>query len=223
MLNFVSVCTEKFPMLYAEKLHRRFSAVTKLPTAHYCITDRPHEIDGWATPITPFKKATGWWNKVNLFSPDMPSGPCLYMDLDIVILQNFDVEIEATLAKLPILSCVSDATNWMGCKFSSSMMVFETGQHTHIFDEFLKQGDDLYHRAGGDQVWIGPQLEDINYIDEVFPDLKKNLKYHLMDFSFKPPCFAPKLTRGSSWSIAQETQNLISWKQSPTSRQIGTK
>jgi len=187
MINFVSVCTDKYPLLYAEKLHQHFNDVSNLAAEHYCITDRPSEIEGWATPIAPFKKAAGWWNKVNLFSPDMPSGPCLYMDLDIVILQNFDVEIEAMLAKLPILSCVSDAINWMGCKFSSSMMVFEASKHVHIFDRFLKHDDRLYNRAGGDQVWIGPQLEDVNYIDDVFPDLKKNLKYHLVDFSFKPP------------------------------------
>jgi hypothetical protein len=187
MINFVSVCTDKYPLLYAEKLHQHFNDVSNLAAEHYCITDRPSEIEGWATPIAPFKKAAGWWNKVNLFSSEMPCGPILYMDLDIVILQNFDAEIEAMLNQLPVLSCVSDAVNWMGCKFSSSMMVFESGQHADIFEEFLRQDDSLNIRPGGDQVWIGPQLEQINYIDKTFPNLKKNLKFHLMDHSYTPP------------------------------------
>jgi hypothetical protein len=33
--------------------------------------------------------------------------------------------------------------------------------------------------AGGDQVWTGPRLDSVYYIDDDYPNLKKNLKFHL--------------------------------------------
>ena len=178
-LNFVCVCTDRFPMKYAEILIKRFKDVTELDFNYFCITDRPDEITDWATPIAPFKKAEGWWNKCNLFSPDMPDGTYLYMDLDIVIINNFDQEILWTLDNMSDIACVSDAIHWMGEKFSSSMMMFKAGSHKAIFENFIENVEMLHNREGGDQVWMGPQFNQMVYMDEKFPFLKKNLKFHL--------------------------------------------
>ena len=179
MLNLVTVCTDDYPMIYPEKLHRHFSEVSNLDVKHYCVTDRPDDVGSWASPIVPFKKTVGWWNKLNLFSADMPEGYILYMDLDIVILHNFDAEILSVLEAGAEMNCVSDAIHWMGEKFSSSMMLFRSGSQAHIFERYLEAGDDLVNRPGGDQVWVGPQLTSVSYMDETFPDLKKNFKFHL--------------------------------------------
>jgi len=179
MLNLVTVCTENYPLIYAEKLHTRFASVSNLDVAHFCITDRPKEVGDWAEPLIPVKMSKGWWNKLNLFSPDMPKGKILYLDLDIVIIQNFDEEILYMANNPCSMNCVSDAVHWMGEKFSSSMMLFGSGAHQHIFEAFLKADDSLTDRPGGDQVWVGPQLSDISFIYEIYPDLKKNLKFHL--------------------------------------------
>ncbi len=179
MLNLVTVCTDNYPMIYPEKLHRRFSEVSNLDVSHFCITDRPECVGPWASPIAPFKKTVKWWNKLNLFSTDMPEGYILYMDLDIVILHNFDEEILSVLKAGEEMNCVSDAIHWMGEKFSSSMMLFQSGSQAHIFESYLEADDDLVNRPGGDQVWAGPQLTSVSYMDEAFPDLKKNFKFHL--------------------------------------------
>jgi len=181
MINLVTVCTDTYPMIYAEKLHRRFKQVTNLDVKHFCITDRPDEVAGWAQAIVPFKKSKGWWNKLNLFSPDAPEGHILYMDLDIVILKNFDLEISNMIQRDEKMCCVSDAINWMGVKFSSSLMCFKSGDHASIFDRFIEREQSINEREGGDQVWIGPQLTSVYYVDEDFPNLKKNLKFHLAE------------------------------------------
>ena len=178
-LNFVCVCTDRYPIKYAEILIKRFKDATKLDFNYYCITDRPDEITDWATPLAPFKKAEGWWNKCNLFSEDMPKGICLYMDIDIVIMNNFDEEILWTIENMNSIACVSDAIHWMGEKFSSSMMIFKSGENAEIFDNFSAHYAELASREGGDQVWIGPQLQNILFIDEKFPHLKLNLKFHI--------------------------------------------
>lgn len=79
------------------------------------------------------------------------------------------------------MCCVSDAINWMGERFSPSLMCFESGALSHIFNHFIKTESVINNREGGDQVWIGPQLESVNYIYEKFPNLKKNLKFDLSE------------------------------------------
>jgi len=109
----------------------------------------------------------------------MPEGVILYMDIDIVMVNSFDEEIEAMLARPEPMRCVSDAIGWKGEKFSSSMMCFDSGAFAPIFERFEKAGPALETSEGGDQVWVGPQLGDVYYVDDDYPDLKKNLKFHL--------------------------------------------
>lgn len=179
MINLVTVCTDKYPIIYAEKLHKQFTKLSNLEVTHYCITDRPSELPNFIKPIYPFKKSKGWWNKLNLFSSDMPPGNILYMDLDIVILHNFDDEISAMLKREESICCVSDAINWMDTKFSSSFMLFKSGVHKKIFKNFVENEKKINNNKGGDQVWTAPQIKSIFYIDELFPNLKKNFKFHL--------------------------------------------
>ena len=178
-LNFVTVCTDRYPMAYAAILTERLKQLSGLSIEPYCLTDRPAETEGWATPLPQFVKADGWWNKVNLFSQDMPAGTWLYLDLDIVLVKNFDDEIRWVIEHMDTLAAVSDPITWMDEKFSSSMMVFKAHQHTHVFDAFKAQSAELKDRAGGDQVWMGPKLGEVLYIDETFPSLKRNLKFHI--------------------------------------------
>ena len=179
MINFISVCTDKYPMVYAQKLHRQFQKLTKLKINHYCITDRPDELPKFVTPIEPYKKSIGWWNKINLFSSDMPKGYMLYLDLDVVILNNFDKEIQFMQKREEQMCCVSDAIEWMGIKFSSSLMFFKSGVHSKIFENFVQNESLINNREGGDQVWTGPQLSSICYMDEHYPNLKKSFRFHL--------------------------------------------
>jgi len=178
-LNLITVCTQNYPMHYAEKLTRRFQTLTNLTVESYCITDRPNEVTDWAMPIVPPRLSEGWWNKLNIFSPSMPDGWLLYLDLDIVILQNFDEEITCTLKQGENINCVSDAINWMGVRFSSSFMLLRSGVRPDIYDDFIKNEKALVNKPGGDQVWIGPKLDKVHYIDDSFPNLKKNLKFDL--------------------------------------------
>ena len=179
MINLFTVCTDAYPIIYANKLHKRFSDVTKLDVNHFCITDQPNNLIGMVKPIAPFFKSKGWWNKLNLYSNSMPSGFILYMDLDIVIIKNFDLEILEMTNREEKMCCVSDAINWMGNKFSSSLMLFKSGVHNDIFNNFINEEKSINNNKGGDQVWTGPQLDSVYYVDESYPNLKKNLKFHL--------------------------------------------
>ena len=131
-INLVTVCTQNHPMHYAEKLTLRFQTVTNLPVETYCITDWPNEVKDWATPIIPPKISKGWWNKQYLFSLSMPEGWLLYIDIAIVIRQNFNDEIISTIKHGESMNCVSDAINRMGVRFSSSLMLLRSDARPDI-------------------------------------------------------------------------------------------
>ena len=178
-INFITVCTDNYPLYYAEKITNRFRSLTSLDMEYFCISDRSSEIKGWAKPIKPSVETSGWWNKVNLYGPHMPKGWLLYMDIDIVIQKNFDFEIMHTINAGHELNCISDAIGWMGVKFSSSLMILKSGKFTNVFNAFCKNKEAIEKHPGGDQVWAGKILKNINFIDDQFPHLKKNLKFDL--------------------------------------------
>lgn len=69
----------------------------------------------------------------------------------------------------------------MGEKFSSSMMCFESGAHENIYSNFIENEEKINNLKGGDQVWTGPQLKSVSFIDDKYPNLKKNFKFHLLE------------------------------------------
>jgi hypothetical protein len=140
------------------------------------------ELDKAITYLPQKLPARGWWNKVLLFDPELPPGINVYVDLDTVIIQNFDEEIAFAIQKVEEgaeMCCVSDAISWLGCKFSSSLMIFRTGAAAGIWEEFQSSWEKIERRPGGDQVWMAPMLKRICYLDESYPNLKKNLKFQL--------------------------------------------
>ncbi|MBF0381733.1 MAG: hypothetical protein HQL69_11985 [Magnetococcales bacterium] len=200
-INLLTVCTDKYQMIYAEKLISQFCKLSKLDVTPYCLTDRPEQLADFITPIKPKVRLTGWWNKVLLFDPEMVDGWNLYLDIDIVILKSFDDEIIEAVESGAQITCVSDAVEWLGNKFSSSLMIFKTAALADIYHRFMATYKDLQNREGGDQVWIGPQLKDVQYIDEKYPDLKKNFKFQFTNVDNSEPLAGFELTDNDIWFV----------------------
>jgi hypothetical protein len=186
-INLLTVCTDWYPLEYANKLVNRLQQVSQYDISNYCITDRDIQ---FAEPIQPkLPPGSGWWNKTQLFDIDGPSGWNLYMDIDIVIINEFDRIIDHVIHadKRDTITCVSDAIGWMDNKFSSSWMMFHRGAGADISTTFMADSNNIMKQPGGDQVWIGKTMQPkIEYIDETFPNLKKNLKFDLGSKTFSP-------------------------------------
>lgn len=191
-LNLITVCTDAYPMEYARKLITRFKELSDFDVKAYCITDRPDEISDIAETIEPpFGAGKGWWNKMKAYD-SFYEGYAVYLDIDTVLIKNFDDEIKDAMAQLDKenvkIACVSDAIGWMNNKYSSSMMVLKSGKMQDIHDLFSLEVQWLGEYQGGDQVWTGRLLDewkaggysDVYYMDEEFnKNLKLNLKFHL--------------------------------------------
>ena len=182
-INLITVCTDTYPMEYARKIVKRLQQLSDFDIEPYCLTDRPEEINDICNTIaTPFK-AAGWWNKMFIYNKDMPEGWNLYLDLDIVLIENFDEELQWVIDQDKPLACVSDAIKWMNNKYSSSMVLLKSKDNHDIYEAWTQKYKELETFAGGDQVWTGWFLRENNkevlYIDEQFKKIKYNLKYHL--------------------------------------------
>lgn len=178
-LNLVTVCTDAYPMEYARKLIKRVTSLSKFDFDCYCITDRPEEIKDLAIPVQALYP--GWWNKPTGFSIGI-NDFTLYMDLDIVILQNFDEEIEYALGWNDHIVLVEDAIGWMGNDLSTSWMVFNRPAFSYISHSFRHEyiRKQLNTFPGGDQVWLGKEVKPaFHKINIKYPYMKKNLKFDL--------------------------------------------
>ena len=91
-MNFACVCYgEKYSTEYVQKLYNMVQRNTTLEHNFFIFTDNMEmEIDGHVNIRTFPETLSGWWNKMQLFRPDILDGDTLYMDLDVVITGNID-------------------------------------------------------------------------------------------------------------------------------------
>ncbi len=128
--------------------------------AWFCVTDRPDELPEGVYPIVAYTDLPGWWQKVRLFSPDMPwevGDRIVYFDLDVAITGPLEDLIETP--------GISADVGWP-C-YNSSVMVWDHGDHRDAWDRFTP---DIMIRSpgplvpaeqlpagvpnGGDQEWL---------------------------------------------------------------------
>ena len=159
-LNVVSVRVgDKYPADYVLRLHdaiHRHINADDAEIRHWCLTDDPDALVEGITPIPHNPDLPGWWQKVYLFSPDMPweqGDPILYMDLDVCV--------TGRLEGLP-KGIIKD---WHWPCYNSSVMRWDHGEHRQIWDRFglsvidsptikLKGLLPKGQINGGDQEWI---------------------------------------------------------------------
>lgn len=127
--------------------------------ALWCVTDKPDELPEGVNAIAHDPELPGWWQKVRLFSSDMPweaGDPVVYFDLDVAITGRLEDFVQTK-------GIIQD---WHWPCYNSSVMSWDHGEHAEIWDHFDrghidKPGGliaaDLLPKGqvnGGDQEWI---------------------------------------------------------------------
>jgi hypothetical protein len=118
----------------------------------------------------------GWWCKLNLFKPGvLPLGKYLYLDLDVVIVDNID-----DIFKLPTFGILRDfirPDNGLipGKEYNSSMMIFEP-QHRYDLFKFYSKNKKVWEEYSkqigffGDQNVISAYLNKVPGLCKPIPD-----------------------------------------------------
>lgn len=124
--------------------------LSELDITPWCVTDDPSSLPADIGHIPADPRYPGWWQKVRLFSGDMPwdeGDRILYVDLDTVITGRLEDLIDTK-------GIIKD---WYYSAFNSSVMVWDHGEHRRVF-ELLDP--DAIPQNMGDQDWITLQAPD---------------------------------------------------------------
>jgi len=192
MLNFACVFYgDKYTFKYVENLYNMVERNLTSPYRFICFTDntvihKQKQFKGKDIEFRQFKRHdfNGWFNKLQLFSPDSNlDGNTLYMDLDVVIMNNIEC-----------LGYIGEDKNFVGMNdfnptsglFNSSIMRFNNKYHSVIWEQYLKRRTE-FNSSHGDQEIITSLIKShkdtISFPDEWTQSYKwlnrKGDRYHI--------------------------------------------
>ena len=195
-MNFVCVYWgDKYKTDYVQNLYNMVQRHLTIPHKFICFTDhvKLHKIVKGDIEFRQFKHHDyqTWWNKLQLFSEDAElEGPNLYMDLDVVILEN--INEMATFGDDDTFGVINDFNPQTGF-FNSSVMKFNTKiANSAIWLPFL-QDKSNYLRHQGDQNVMSMLIKGNKHL-KVMPDEwtfsykwnnRQNPRYHKTEWTFE--------------------------------------
>lgn len=157
-----------FSLNDVERLYRTVCKHIDRPFDFYCLTNSIEEFPSYVKTIPLIYAWPGWWSKMEIHRPDLPSGRTLYMDLDSHAVRSlgpildypgdlvmFDTRIDysrqAKLAK----------DGWV-LRYQAATMLFSPGCHTmgYVWGKFLKHPD----------VWMKDYRSDQDIMGHWIPD-----------------------------------------------------
>lgn len=116
-----------------------------------------HELEDWGL-VGP-KRA--WWYKIQLFNPNLYSGPLLYFDLDVVIVRNIDWIWNLSLHQFWTVRDFKYLWRPHHFSINSSIMWFDTAKFKNIWQTFKRQtvhANTLKYR--GDQDYLSDMIPE---------------------------------------------------------------
>lgn len=159
MTNYV-VCLKwgnKYSADYVNKLYNMVQRNLTLDHEFVCFTENPKGLDERITvmPLDKLDGVKGWWFKPLFFNPELPlNGNLLFLDLDIIIFRNIDHLFTYKPGKFLIIRDFNRQTLPNYKKFNSSVFRITTGQHSQVYENFIKDPKGIPRRYLGDQDWI---------------------------------------------------------------------
>ena len=151
----------KYDHTYVNRLYNMVERNLTIPFNFYCLTENTKDLNQ-KIKILPLPKipVEGWWYKPYVFSQSLGlNGEILFLDLDIVIINNIDCFFNQNKENLYIIRDFTRATIHKWEKFNSSVFKFHSGTHSHIWGNFIKDPGQAVRAMHGDQDWIYKQTK----------------------------------------------------------------
>ena len=186
MINVV--CLKWGAKYGAEYVNRLYTAVcrhTTKPLRFWCFTDDAQGILP-AVQIEPLKysqRLDSWWNKINLFSRDLPINPgerIFYIDLDTLVTDNIDPLLTDEVPDIIVLKDFYHGIANSAGRIGSGLMSWRHGQYDFIWDRFIADPEAAIKSAHphGDQRWIEDNIQAWYHWQDLFPGRVVSFKMH---------------------------------------------
>lgn len=175
---------KKFGPEYVNRLYAGVVRNTTIPVVFHCFTDNATGLNEKIVvhPL-PNKGLDGWWNKLYLFSGEIPiMGRLVFMDLDTLIVGNIDHILSQDTGFIALRDWYKAEKDPKTTILNSSLMSYESHKHTHIWTQFMKRPKEIVKQIhpAGDQEWIRQQQPDRIYWQDLFPDQLVSFKSHCL-------------------------------------------
>ena len=148
---------------YVNKLYNMVKRNVTVPFNFYCMTDNWSNInpDIKIKPLM-IKSIEGWWHKTNIFNKNFYglTGDILFLDLDIVIVDNIDHMLLYGGNFVTIHDWYYKKQRIL--KFNSSVMKVTIGKYHYIWEDFIKNNQEIIKKYPGDQDYITDMIKE-NY------------------------------------------------------------
>jgi len=157
----------KYSIDYVNKLYSMVKRNLTVPYQFICYTNHPslNFSEGIIRKGLPFNQYEGWFNKLTLFSNEADlKGNNLYLDLDVVILENID-EL-ATFGRDDTFGIINDFKP--SIVYNSSIMKFNNITAEHIWKSFKSDETNML-RNHGDQEIISHYMKESPHL-KIMPD-----------------------------------------------------
>lgn len=202
MLTVICVCTIdptnwKRPVYSKMWVDRLYSAINRnlhLPFEFVCLSNdlTQQQCNYRVIPLT--TDSWGWWNKLDMFRSGLFTGPCLYIDLDVVICKDLTEVIKNLPQDLVLMpkepySVQSDTVNKkQPYKYVlNSSVVYWNGDYSVLYNHYVNDRDNIVKKYSnwteqqpniGDQKFICDTLLNTAAFDDYVPNNFFGWKHH---------------------------------------------
>lgn len=223
----------KYGPEYVNRIYTGLKRNTTVDFKLWCFTEDATGIrkEVGIHPLPYADQLDSWWNKLSLFSPDMPFIPgtqLFYIDLDTLIVDNIDHILSARHPNMIVLRDFYHGIAKSANRIGSGLMSWKHGKYCQIWTKFIQNPEKHVKRAGtyGDQWWIEQRVMDVVYWQDLFPDEVVSFKLHcrkglpdaakIVCYHGRPsiPESAEQLNRVDKWTIAPQPWVLKHWRDS---------
>lgn len=178
---------DKYPSHYVNKLYMGLVRNTTTPFTLHCFTDKSTDIiSGIKIHQLPYKNISTWWNKLYLFSNELPfpkDEKLFYIDLDTLIIKNIDNILNYIPNNITVLRdfYTGLAKSVIGNdNIGSGLMAWKHGNYSHIWSKFIANPEKAIAsvKPHGDQKWIQHCITNRTYWQDIFPGEISSFKVH---------------------------------------------
>ena len=162
--------TSPYDASWVNKLHRMVERNMHVPYEFVCLTNAPKGIHCHTLPLQ--YNWSGWWSKMELFRPGLFKDRVLFLDLDVLILQDLQPFIDfpspfATIGRgLKNGKRVRHRDGHMEIfRYNTSVIVFDAGEGSVLYTLFEHDAEAVMNKYRSDQDYIGGKLTNLG----IFP------------------------------------------------------
>ena len=147
----------KYGPEYVNNLYNMVKRNLTLDYEFVCFTENPEGLDPAirVEPLPVSLEIQGWWYKPFFFNPKLViNGTILFLDLDIIVFRNIDHLFTYKPGEFLIIRDFNRFQIKNYNKFNSSVFRLETGNHSNVYTNFIKEAKNIIRKYHGDQDWI---------------------------------------------------------------------